>query len=148
MKRIIARIFGLHTPEEMQEAREIMKRQHARITDLEMREDLKPDVDMTLKTIWGNRKKYPQIPLSNSAPPSPPPPWRPFHPEWLKNPEAELAGQTDAKPVRAIMQLLEDNITREVDDLTTQTGENLTRTAGALEALRNFHTEIASAVKV
>lgn len=132
MKRIIARIFGLHTPEEVTLLNNMIK----------LKDESLKILDHAAKNLNARVHKL------ETAPPSPPPQWRPFHPEWLKSPEAELAGQTDAKPVRAIMQLLEDNITREVDDLTTQTGENLTRTAGALEALRNFHTEIASAVKV
>lgn len=85
------------------------------------------------------------------APPPPPPrplPWRPFHPEPLTSgPEPHLEGAENSLEVRAIMELLEEEITREVQDVTRLTNDHLPRNAGMLEALLTFHARIESTVR-
>lgn len=139
MKRFIARLFGLHTAEEIE------RLQH-RVRDLEMIEDLKANAtDAWKETIWGRQKVYPRF--HDDTEPARPLPWHPFHPEPLKNPETLLRGHQDTQVVRAIMQLLEGEAQSEHEVMLTGSTENLPRSAGAVEALLDFHTMIERLVK-
>lgn len=69
-------------------------------------------------------------------------PWRPFSEPLPRPPEEYLAGSR-SMDLRAVMQMLEQHITMEMNDLPYT--PDLPRHAGMVEALMNFHAAISAA---
>ncbi len=94
------------------------------------------------------KKFLKQLKARFAGKPARPLPWRPFHAVRLEGgPEPHLRGREDDPGVRAVMELLEEEILREADDLGRVGTEHLPRSAGMIEALRNLHAKIELAVR-
>lgn len=68
-------------------------------------------------------------------------PWKPFHPIPLADPAAELTGLTEAVPMRAVMQLIEAEITGEANAITADPGAPI-----RFQCLRDLHDRLTAAV--
>ena len=132
MKRLIARLFGLLTPDDVRKyqadiaAADLkLNHQHRRISEMETELQSRYQMDQR-RTL----------------------PWKPFHEVPLPHQlHTYLAGQRENAQLRAVMLQLEANITQAVEDVTGALGENLTQSAAALDALLVLHATLCRMVE-
>lgn len=70
-------------------------------------------------------------------------PWKPFAPQPLKDPAAELHRAKDVPALRAAMEFLETEIAQAASIVASARGESLAKAAGRFEGLLDFHELIS-----